>query len=72
MTMTTVLQVGRIGDASSVLHGNVLQQYAKCCVSLGVDRPIMRCLLRHGAEPEVKVKVSDQHLMFDPRIYIRH
>ncbi|XP_025092822.1 uncharacterized protein LOC112563219 isoform X2 [Pomacea canaliculata] len=51
-----ITKVGRIGDASSVLHGNVLQQYAKCCVSLGVDRPIMRCLLRHGAEPEVKVK----------------
>ncbi|PVD31172.1 hypothetical protein C0Q70_06584 [Pomacea canaliculata] len=63
-----ITKVGRIGDASSVLHGNVLQQYAKCCVSLGVDRPIMRCLLRHGAEPEVKVK--GWHLHYRGGTYI--
>ncbi|KAL8571533.1 hypothetical protein ACOMHN_056828 [Nucella lapillus] len=48
-------KVGVIGDGKSDLQGNVLHQYAKSCVTLGVDRSILRCILRFGAEPDMKV-----------------
>ena len=51
-------QVGRIGDAKSDVQGNVLHQYAKSCVTIGVDKAILQCILRFGAEPDIKVNVS--------------
>ncbi|XP_076452272.1 uncharacterized protein LOC143287915 [Babylonia areolata] len=50
-----VSKVGVIGDGGRDLQGTVLHQYAKSCVTLGVDRSILRSILRFGAEPDVKV-----------------
>ncbi|KAK7455719.1 hypothetical protein BaRGS_00039459 [Batillaria attramentaria] len=49
-------KVGRIGDSRSELQGNVLHQYAKSSVLIGVDRSIIRMILRYGAEPGVKIR----------------
>ena len=51
----SVRQVGRIGGSTSSLLGNVLHQYAKSSVTIGVDLEIIRCILRHGADPDDKV-----------------
>lgn len=51
-----VEKVGRIGDARSDLQGDVLHQYAKSSVFLGVDQSILRSFLRYGAEPGLKIR----------------
>ncbi|XP_041348970.1 uncharacterized protein LOC121368344 [Gigantopelta aegis] len=51
----SVRQVGRIGGNTSSLLGNVLHQYAKSSATIGVDLEIIRCILRHGANPDDKV-----------------
>ncbi|XP_046353662.2 uncharacterized protein LOC124133338 [Haliotis rufescens] len=48
-------QIGRVGGNKSSLRGTVLHQYAKCSVVIGVDEAIMKCMLRHGADPNEKV-----------------
>lgn len=48
-------KVGRVGDARSDLQGNILHQYAKSSVILGVGKSILRSIMRYGAEPGVKI-----------------
>ncbi|XP_067668503.1 uncharacterized protein [Haliotis asinina] len=48
-------QIGRVGGNKSSLRGTVLHQYAKCSVVIGVDAAIMKCMLRHGADPNEMV-----------------
>ncbi|CAL1536182.1 unnamed protein product [Lymnaea stagnalis] len=48
--------VGHIGNSDKkTIQGTVLHQLAKSSVALGVNPAMVRCVLRHGADPSVKV-----------------
>ncbi|XP_059147190.1 uncharacterized protein LOC131934937 [Physella acuta] len=48
--------VGYVGNPDKIiLQGTVLHQMAKSSVTLGVDPAMVRCVLRHGANPNLKV-----------------
>jgi hypothetical protein len=48
--------IGRVGNHSNAMLGSVLHQYARTCVTIGVDNEVMKFLLRQGADPDGKVK----------------
>ncbi|XP_012946573.1 uncharacterized protein LOC101846862 [Aplysia californica] len=50
-------QVGHVGNPDQMsLQGSVLHQLAKSCVAIGVSPAMVRCVLRHGADPNLKVE----------------
>ncbi|RUS80893.1 hypothetical protein EGW08_011364, partial [Elysia chlorotica] len=50
-------RVSFIGDSDKMtIQGSILHQLAKSSVFLGVNPAIVRCVLRHGADPNLKVE----------------
>ena len=56
-----VAQVGSLqsdGESAEDEVGDVLFQFAKSSVTIGLDRGLLRYLVRHGAQPQRKINVS--------------
>ncbi|GFO26157.1 serine/threonine-protein phosphatase 6 regulatory ankyrin repeat subunit a-like isoform x2 [Plakobranchus ocellatus] len=63
-------KVGFIGNTDKMtIQGSILHQLAKSSVMLGVNPAMIRCVLRHGADPNLKVEGKYAINVFFDRLF---